>query len=156
MVKRNVIATKLTKICTQTQKRAFDVAVNGEEEGIDDKDDKNAVDEEEEDLFSTTPAHESRQLRSLSRHTRENGSATFKTFNIINIVVIIILSSSSIVITIIIIVIIVFKINKNLTLMIVTIMTQSRQMDTKVCLLLRKLPRNEMKACSGIKECPSV
>ena len=27
MVKRNVIATKLTKICTQTQKRAFDVAV---------------------------------------------------------------------------------------------------------------------------------
>ena len=27
MVKRNAIATKLTKICTQTQKRAFDVAV---------------------------------------------------------------------------------------------------------------------------------
>ena len=27
MVKRNVIATKLTKTCTQTQKRAFDVAV---------------------------------------------------------------------------------------------------------------------------------
>ena len=27
MVKRNVIATKLTKICTQTPKRAFDVAV---------------------------------------------------------------------------------------------------------------------------------
>ena len=29
MVKRNAIATKLTKICTQTQKRAFDVAVTG-------------------------------------------------------------------------------------------------------------------------------
>ena len=29
MVKRNAIATKLTKICTQTQKRAFDVAVYG-------------------------------------------------------------------------------------------------------------------------------
>ena len=29
MVKRNAIATKLTKICTQTQKRAFDVAVQG-------------------------------------------------------------------------------------------------------------------------------
>ena len=28
MVKRNAIATKLTKICTQTQKRAFDVAVH--------------------------------------------------------------------------------------------------------------------------------
>ena len=28
MVKRNAIATKLTKRCTQTQKRAFDVAVN--------------------------------------------------------------------------------------------------------------------------------
>ena len=28
MVKRNAIATKLTKICTQTQKRAFDVAVS--------------------------------------------------------------------------------------------------------------------------------
>ena len=27
MVKRNAIATKLTKRCTQTQKRAFDVAV---------------------------------------------------------------------------------------------------------------------------------
>ena len=27
MVKRNAIATKLTKICTQTQKQAFDVAV---------------------------------------------------------------------------------------------------------------------------------
>ena len=27
MVKRNAIATKLTKVCTQTQKRAFDVAV---------------------------------------------------------------------------------------------------------------------------------
>ena len=27
MEKRNAIATKLTKICTQTQKRAFDVAV---------------------------------------------------------------------------------------------------------------------------------
>ena len=26
MVKRNAIATKLTKICTQTQKRSFDVA----------------------------------------------------------------------------------------------------------------------------------
>ena len=131
---------------------------NGEEEGIDEKDDANTEDEEEEDLFSTIPAHESRQLRSLSRHTRENGSATFKTFNIIIIVIIIIiLSSSSMVITnIIITVIIVFKTNKNLTLMIVTIMTQSRQMDTKVCLLLRKLPRNEMKACSGIKECPSV
>ena len=131
---------------------------NGEEEGIDEKDEKDDTeDEEEEDLFSTTPTHESRQLRSLSRHTRENGSATFKTFNIIIIVIIIIiLSSSSIIITIIIIVIIVFKTNKNLTLMIVTIMTQSRQMDTKVCLLLRKLPRNEMKACSGIKECPSV
>ena len=132
---------------------------NGEEEGIDEKDEKDDTeDEEEEDLFSTPPAHESRQLRSLSRHTRENGSATFKTFNIIIIVIIIIiLSSSSMVITnIIIIVIIVFKTNKNLTLMIVTIMTQSRQMDTKVCLLLRKLPRNEMKACSGIKECPSV
>ena len=29
MVKRNAIATKLTKRCTQTQKRAFDVAVLG-------------------------------------------------------------------------------------------------------------------------------
>ena len=29
MVKRNAIATKLTKRCTQTQKRAFDVAVMG-------------------------------------------------------------------------------------------------------------------------------
>ena len=28
MVKRNAIATKLTKRCTQTQKRAFDVAVD--------------------------------------------------------------------------------------------------------------------------------
>ena len=28
MVKRNAIATKLTKRCTQTQKRAFDVAVS--------------------------------------------------------------------------------------------------------------------------------
>ena len=28
MVKRNAIATKLTKRCTQTQKRAFDVAVH--------------------------------------------------------------------------------------------------------------------------------
>ena len=28
MVKRNAIATKLTKTCTQTQKRAFDVAVS--------------------------------------------------------------------------------------------------------------------------------
>ena len=27
MVKRNAIATRLTKVCTQTQKRAFDVAV---------------------------------------------------------------------------------------------------------------------------------
>ena len=27
MVKRNTIATKLTKICTQTQNRAFDVVV---------------------------------------------------------------------------------------------------------------------------------
>ena len=27
MVKRNAIATKLTKVCTQTQKWAFDVAV---------------------------------------------------------------------------------------------------------------------------------
>ena len=27
MVKRNAIATKLTKRCTQTQKRAFDVAL---------------------------------------------------------------------------------------------------------------------------------
>ena len=27
MVKRNAIATKLTKRCTQTQKQAFDVAV---------------------------------------------------------------------------------------------------------------------------------
>ena len=30
MVKRNAIATKLTKRCTQTQKRAFDVAVSVE------------------------------------------------------------------------------------------------------------------------------
>ena len=30
MVKRNAIATKLTKICTQIQKRAFDVAVKRE------------------------------------------------------------------------------------------------------------------------------
>ena len=29
MVKRNAIATKLTKRCTQTQKQAFDVAVHG-------------------------------------------------------------------------------------------------------------------------------
>ena len=28
MVKRNAIASKLTKTCTQTQKRAFDVAVH--------------------------------------------------------------------------------------------------------------------------------
>ena len=28
MVKRNAIATKLTKVCTQTQKWAFDVAVS--------------------------------------------------------------------------------------------------------------------------------
>ena len=32
MVKRNAIATKLTKRCTQTQKRAFDVAVKGLQE----------------------------------------------------------------------------------------------------------------------------
>ena len=41
MVKRNAIATKLTKRCTQTQKRAFDVAVQSKEtqmEGrVDDK-----------------------------------------------------------------------------------------------------------------------
>ena len=30
MVKRNAIATKLTKVCTQTQKWAFDVAVEQE------------------------------------------------------------------------------------------------------------------------------
>ena len=30
MVKRNAIATKLTKRCTQTQKTAFDVAVLGD------------------------------------------------------------------------------------------------------------------------------
>ena len=31
MVKRNVIATKLTKRCTQPQNRAFDVAVKGDQ-----------------------------------------------------------------------------------------------------------------------------
>ena len=34
MVKRNAIATKLTKICTQTQKRAFDAAVGRGGQGI--------------------------------------------------------------------------------------------------------------------------
>ena len=37
MVKRNVIATKLTKTCTQTQKRAFDVAVAGRPRVLEDR-----------------------------------------------------------------------------------------------------------------------